>query len=316
MREINEKKYSVLQLSEIVEHARNDHRAFVQSSEEYYNSQVLAAAKKIAANRQIKFVLLCGPSASGKTTTAHKLRHRLVAQGVGARVVSMDNFFLGLENYPKLPNGKPDMESFLAVDHELLNSCFAELLKTGKAAFPEFDFVQQQRFLRGHKVIFGENDVLIMEGIHALNPQVLSNIAKENLFRIYVSVRTQVLDGDETVLVPKDIRLMRRMVRDHHFRNYPPLETLENWVNVVAGERQNIDPYRDGVDLKMDNTIDYEVCVWRGLLEGLLSEMLPIVLDSFPGILRLFDGLARFPSIDPGMIPQNSLLREFVGKTV
>ena len=316
MREINEKKYSEMQLSEIVGLARGDQQAFVNKSEDYYNAQVMAAAQKIAANRHIKFVLLCGPSASGKTTTAHKLKHRLISLGVGARVVSMDNFFLGMEHYPTLPSGKPDMESFLAVDLQMLNSCFAALLQNGKALFPEFDFIQQRRVPESHRMALGENDVLIMEGIHALNPQVLSNIAHENLFRIYVSVRTQVLDGDETVLVPKDIRLMRRMVRDHHFRNYPPLETLENWANVVAGERENIDPYRDQVDLKMDNTIDYEVCVWRGLLLGLLSEFLPVVFGSYPGIQRLFAGLERFPEINPALIPQNSLLREFVGKTV
>ena len=145
MRKIIEKKYSQLEIETINKLAAEDPTELVRSSEEYYNSQVMAAAQKIVADPACRFVLLCGPSASGKTTTAHKLKHRIISLGVDSSVVSMDNFFLGMESYPKMPNGKPDMESFLAVDHVMLNECFKELLDTGLAMFPEFDFTTQSR---------------------------------------------------------------------------------------------------------------------------------------------------------------------------
>lgn len=316
MREIIEKKYTPLEIGPIVSMAETDPAGLVRVSEEYYNNQVMSAAKMIAANPHYNFVLLCGPSASGKTTTAHKLKHRLIALGVGARVVSMDNFFLGLDYYPKLADGSPDMESFQAVDHALLNGCFETLMQTGEAMFPEFDFATQTRRLACHPVKLGKNDLLIMEGIHALNPAVLSNISRENVFRIYVSVRSKFVNGEESILIPKDIRLIRRMVRDNNFRSYSPLSTLRSWGNVVASERVNIDPYRDDVNLKIDNTIDYEVCIWRHLLEDLLRSGGEGGYDEYPEIQRIFTGLGCFPGLDYRLIPKNSLLREFIGENV
>lgn len=316
MRTIIERKYSPLQIKTIIDMAKTDPVELVQSSEEFYNTQVLTAAHKIAENADYRFVLLCGPSASGKTTTAHKLKHRLIHLGVGARVVSMDNFFVGINNYPKLADGTPDMESFQNVDQELLNKCFEQLLNTGEAMFPVFDFATQSRILQSHHMRLDKNDVLIMEGIHALNPSILNNIDSKNVFRIYVSVRTKFMDFDETILIPKDIRLMRRMVRDYNFRNYMPVQTLKSWVNVVAAERINIDPYRDDVDLKIDNTIDYEVCIWRHLLQNLLESTEKGDYGEYPEIERIFDGLTHFPQLDHKLIPKNSLLREFIGEKV
>jgi uridine kinase len=316
MRSIQDKKYSVLGVEAIERMAIIDPAGLVKNSEEYYNSQVTRAATRIRELGRCKYILLCGPSASGKTTTAHKLKHRLIAQGVGARVLSMDNFYKGMEHYPKLADGSPDMESVQALDMELLNSCFDELTATGESLFPIFDFATQTQRLREHHIALSENDVLIMEGIHALNPLVLANVPGERIFRIYVSVRTKFMSGEEDVLVPKDIRLMRRMARDSKFRNYPPIHTLRYWDHVVASERVNIDMYRDGVDLKMDNTIDYEVCVWHALLGGVMEGVDPRDYAEFPQMRKIFDGLMRFPELDPELIPNNSLLREFIGSPV
>lgn len=317
MKAIIEKKYTPVEIETVSRMAAQDPAGFVRTSEEYYNSQVMSAATTIRENMpRYKFILLCGPSASGKTTTAHKLKHRLIAQGVGARVVSMDNFFTGMESYPKLPDGTPDMESIQAVDLSLLNSCFNELLETGRSLFPVFDFVAQEQRLAVHEMSLGDGDVLIMEGIHALNPNVLKDISRDNIFRIYVSVRTKFVEAGEKVLVPKDIRLIRRMVRDYKFRNYAPVETLEYWKHVVAGERINIDLYRDDVNLKMDNTIDYEVCVWRNMLHNLLESVNLADYEAYPELERIFQGLTRFPEMDYELIPGNSLLREFIGEDI
>lgn len=314
MRDIDERRYSRVDISSVNKMARKDPQLFVDSSEEYYNTQVMAAATMIKVNPEYRFVLLCGPSASGKTTTAHKLKHRLMALGAGARVVSMDNFYRGMENYEKLDDGTVDMESFSTVDLETLNRKFQELLEQGRSKFPIFDFASQERHMDAHDISLGDNDVLIMEGIHALNPQVLCNIPHKNIFRIYVSVRTKFMCGDETVLVPKDIRLIRRLVRDSKFRSYAPQHTISYWPYVLEGEKRNIDLYRDNVNLKMDNTIDYEVCVWHEMLRSLLASCDTAELEAHPKLCSIFDTLNLFECVSPTLIPGNSLLREFIGE--
>jgi len=309
-----EKKYTPLEVSGIVEMAKNDPVSLVKRSEQYYHHQVEAAMMLIKKNLpNYKFVLLCGPSASGKTTTAYKLKESLIQNGVGARVVSMDNFFLGIKAYATLPDGTPDMESIKALDLELLNECFGQLLHTGKSMLPTFNFETQTQSRGVHPVEIFQGDVLIMEGIHALNPEVLCEIPRENVMRIYASVRSKFVCGGEDILIPSDIRLMRRLVRDNKFRGYPPASTLKSWENVLEGERQNINPYRDEVDIKLDNTIDYEVCVWHHMLRSHLDITGPENYADYPAVERIFKGLMRFPSVDSAKIPQDSLLREFIG---
>jgi len=309
-----EKKYTPMEVVKIVEMAQKDPDALIQHSEEYYHQQVEMVTHRIKMNLpNYKFILLCGPSASGKTTTAHKLKDSLIRGGVGADIVSMDNFFLGIERYSKLPDGSPDMESIKTMDLDLLNECFDELLATGRSLLPTFDFVKQKQTKGVHLVEVSQDSVLIMEGIHALNPDVLKDIPQKNVLRIYASVRSKFVCGGEDILIPKDIRLMRRMVRDNMFRGYPPLSTLKSWENVLEGERKNINPYRDDVDVKLDNTIDYEVCVWHSKLQSHLDMTGPEDYADYPAVDRIFKGLTHFPSIDPAKIPPDSLLREFIG---
>ena len=315
MRAINEKKYSVLEIDTVNRQAQENPANLVTQSEAYYNSQVMRAAEMIKdAAGQYRFILLCGPSASGKTTTAHKLKHRLIAHGVGADVLSMDDFYRGMEYYPKMADGNPDMESVQALDMDLLNYCFDQLAQRGQAMFPLFDFATQKRTLEAQPISLPPGHVLIIEGIHALNPQVLAHVPPEQIYRIYVSVRTKFMSGADTVLVPKDIRLMRRMVRDSKFRNYPPIHTVRYWDHVVASEKINIDLYRDDVNLKMDNTIDYEVCVWHQILKDTLEHVDDDVYDQYPQLALIQKGLRLFCGVDQGLIPSNSLLWEFIGK--
>jgi len=173
--------------------------------------------------------------------------------------------------------------------------------------------VEQCQKRDAYRIRLGQRDILIMEGIHALNPMVLSHIPNHRIFRLYVSVRTKFVSGEEEVLKPKEIRLIRRLVRDNNFRNYPPQSTLKQWAHVLEGELENINPYRDDVDLKMDNTLDYELCVWHEQLQSLLKTVDSAIYDTYPEMQRIFDALRRFPQIDHNLIPENSLLREFIG---
>ncbi|MCL2857274.1 MAG: nucleoside kinase [Oscillospiraceae bacterium] len=313
-KEFLDKKYTPLEVAGIVEMATKDPDSLVERSERYYHHQVEAAMMLVKKNLpNYKFVLLCGPSASGKTTTAYKLKDSLIQNGVGARVVSMDDFFLGIKAYDKLPDGTPDMESIKALDLELLNKCFGQLLRTGKSVLPTFNFEAQTQIREARQVEIPEGGVLIMEGIHALNPGVLCEIPRENVMHIYASVRSKFVCGGENILIPSDIRLMRRLVRDDKFRGYPPASTLQAWENVLEGERKNINPYRDDVEIKLDNTIDYEVCVWHYMLQSHLDIAGPEGYADHLAIERIFKGLMRFPSVDPAKIPEDSLLREFIG---
>ena len=313
-KEFLEKRYTPLEIAGIVEMAAKNPDTLISRCEGYYHHQVQAAMLQIKKNMpNYKFVLLCGPSASGKTTTAYKLKENLIQNGIKARVVSMDNFFLGHANYPRLPDGTPDMETIETLDLDLLNQCFDELFSTGKTLIPIFDFEAQKQIRDAYPVEISDDSVLIMEGIHALNPDVLGGIPQQNVMRIYASVRSKFICGSENILIPKDIRLMRRLVRDNKFRGHPPLATLKTWENVLEGERKNINPYRDDVDIKLDNTIDYEVCVWHSLLKNHLDIAGLNDYSEHPALERIFDGLVRFPAINPDKIPPDSLLREFIG---
>ena len=315
MRPIIQNRYSHVDIQEINALAQHKPMALVMQGEQYYRQQLTDAASLIRkALPKYAVILLSGPSASGKTTTAHKLRQQLTEQGVHAWVLSMDNFYMGIEQYPLLPDGSRDMESIQAIDLQLLNACFEELLEKGKADFPMFDFVTQTQHLKAHPIHLETNDVLIMEGIHALNPSVLGNIPQENIFRMYVSVRTKFVCGEEIILEPKEIRLIRRMVRDYKFRNYAPEQTLQYWKYVVEGERVNIDPYRDAVHFKMDSTLDYEVCVWHSMLHYVIdSAELSGMLRAYPELEGIVHALKRFTEMDIRCIPSASLLHEFIG---
>lgn len=311
MRELHPTSYSRVQIEGVNEFAIKDPEKLIYKSELYYYSQLHEAMASIV-NENRRIVLLSGPSASGKTTTSHKLKDRLVELGVGARVLSMDNFFRGIDQYPLLPNGTRDMETIETLDLPLINEKFQELLETGVSDFPVFDFVTQS-CNRTQPIRLGKSEVLIMEGIHALNPSVLSAVDPKEIFRIYLSVRTKFVCEDQDILRPSEIRLLRRMVRDSLFRNYSPLRTVDYWDHVVASEKVNIDPYRDEVDFKMDTTLDYEVCVWHGLLNSKLQELDLSKLENHKSMNSVIEGLNMFHTLATNQIPEKSLLREFIG---
>lgn len=314
MRKINQTSYSVMTIEEINAIAEQSPQNLVDMSENYYNSQLDSAIQTIKDSQgSYRIILLAGPSGSGKTTTAHKLKDRFRAKGIGAKVLTMDNFYRGIANYSLMDNGKPDMESVETIDLPLLNKCLREIVATGYSQFPVFDFANQVRLDEKEEVSLAENDILIMEGIHALNPMIIENIPKDKLFRMYVSVRTKYTLKDEDVLRPSDIRLIRRMIRDTLFRGYSPQKTLEYWEHVIKSEKIILDPYRDDVEFKMDTTLDYEGCVWHELLNDTLDKVDINLINQYSAMQRIIKGLKAFNALNPDKIPENSLLREFIG---
>lgn len=313
MKVIHPNKNSWIDISEINRRAAADPAALIESCERGYQAQLEALTRRVAeTERPCRVVLLAGPSSSGKTTTAYKLGESFGRRGVHAPVVSLDNFFLGLERYPKLPDGSPDMEAVEALDLPLINETLLELTERGEAWFPVFDFTTSSRAEERRKVTLGREGVLIMEGLHALNPRLVEVLDPEDIFRAYVSTRTKYMDGEREVLTPKDTRFVRRMVRDHNFRGHSPLATMREWSDVLEGEKKYIYPFRDAVDFKIDSALDYEACVFHHYILPMLEELQGHSAYS-ERVAQIIETLEAFHNIDHHFIPADSLLREFIG---
>ncbi|HAN44773.1 MAG TPA: hypothetical protein DCP97_05215 [Ruminococcaceae bacterium] len=314
MKDIIFDRYSIIDVNAVNKQFESDMQKFISDCEQNYTSQLEATAAVIKQNIQkCQIILLAGPSASGKTTTAHKLAQTLKNIGIGANVVSLDDFYLGKELYPKLPDGSYDFESVYALDLDLINKCFKTLLDEGSCYFPRYDFYTGSRVGVDNLIEISDNGVVIVEGIHALNPLLTQSVeSAAGIMRIYVSVRTKFMLDGAPVLVPKDIRLMRRMVRDEKFRNWSPEKTLDIWENVLDGERKYINPYRDDVNIKIDSTLDYEPSVFHYYLLPFLNELKNKSVHS-ERIEQLCSGLNSFKDIKEEFIPADTHLREFIG---
>lgn len=312
MKIISKVKNSHLDIAEINMLAKNP-VAFIAQCEKGYFDQINEVVEQVlSSDGRYRIVLLAGPSSSGKTTTAYKISEAFAKNGVHAPVVSLDDFFLGMASYPKLPDGTPDMESVEALDLPLVNSTLGCLLGQGCATFPVFDFNNSTRSDQTNVVQLGERGVLVVEGLHALNPRLVEVLDQNVLYRAYVSTRTKYMDGEAEVLTPKDTRLIRRMVRDHNFRNRSPLETLLAWEDVLDGEEKHIYPFRDSVDYKIDSSLDYEGSVFHHYILPMIESLKDNRVYSGK-VKQIVDLLEAFDDIDYRYIPEDSLLREFIG---
>lgn len=313
MKIISTIKNSHIDVAEINVLSKNP-AVFIEKCEKGYFEQIDYVVEQVINSKgRYRVVLLAGPSSSGKTTTAHKISESFAKNGVHAPVVSLDDFFLGMAYYPKLPDGSPDMEAVEALDLPLINATLKNLLENGSATFPIFDFNNSCRSCETNEVTLGSNGVLVVEGLHALNPRLVEVLDQNALYRTYVSTRTKYMSGEAEVLTPKDARLIRRMVRDHNFRSRSPLETLLAWEDVLDGEEKHIYPFRDSVDYKIDSSLDYEGCVFHHYILPMIESLKDDGVYSGK-VKQIVDTLEAFEDIDYRYIPEDSLLREFVGK--
>ncbi|MDD3429039.1 MAG: nucleoside kinase [Oscillospiraceae bacterium] len=290
--------------------AENTH-SFVTHCEIEYESRVVAAAHEIVAQKK-QIIMLTGPSSSGKTTTAHKLAQTLNAEGHTAVVVSLDNFFKNIDEYPRLPDGSKDYENVTALDVKSINTCLNTLLEQGTAEFPEFDFLTETRKKETITVTLPENGVCIVEGIHALNPQLTQMVRPEKVFKIYAGLREEYSFKGQRILPTRDIRLARRMVRDYKFRGHSLEKTIGMWPLVCEGEDKYIKVFKPEADLLLDTSFSYEICVLAPFVES-LSEVLPADSAYKPLLDDLIQRFSLCAPISADLIPKNSMLREFIG---
>lgn len=284
----------------------------IQINEAYYNIQLTNCAKKIV-NNDMRIVMLAGPSSSGKTTTAKKLAIQLAALGANANVISTDDYFVDRDKTPTNKFGEKEFESLRAIDFKKLDIDLINLLEGEEVELPTFNFLTGKNIKSDRKIKLSKNNVLIVEGIHSLNPKLSPSIPEKDKFKIYVSALSQINIDSHNRISSSDSRLIRRIVRDKNFRGYEAEETLENWDNVRAGEREYIFPYQEHADFYLDTSMLYEF----NALKNLAIKNLNTVKKESPYYYKAEDLkslLDNFLPIDDlSIVSKDSILREFIG---
>lgn len=286
---------------------------FIAVAEALHDKKLSGIADQIAERRdQVKVVLIAGPSSAGKTTFSKKLAIHLEVVGFRPRVIGLDNYFVPREQTPRDANGDYNFEALRALDIELLNDHLLSLGRGEEVAVPVFDFKVGNRKPEGTPLRMEPNDILIMEGIHGLNPDLIPRIPREQTFKIYISALTQLNLDNHNRISTTDNRLIRRMVRDSQFRGYTASHTLQRWPSVRRGEDRNIFPYQETADTFFNSALDYELSVLRNYALPLLATVSPQEPE-FATAAALVDFLENFHPILPEKVPRLSVLREFIG---
>lgn len=298
--------------------AENDLEKFVSLCEDYYNGQIEKIANLLVGDSRYKIVLLAGPSGSGKTTTARKLSEKLVSGGKNAVYVSLDDFFLNREDLPKLENGETDFESVNTLDIAEIRRCFGLLLSGEKTTIPHFDFITGKRDSKKAQILeTGENDIVIVEGLHAINPELTRGIeafGNKGFYKLFVNPLSQICAEDGTaILKRRNLRLMRRMIRDYYFRGSSVENTLNMWQGVCNEEIKNIIPFKDTADFIVDTTHFYEPCIYHHFLLPILEKYEVSSPEHKKMLDELIYKLEIFYDAPASIVPQNSMIREFIG---
>ena len=302
------------QLKEINFKTVSDPQGFVREEDEKYQAKVRKAAEMILANRKASpSVLLSGPSGSGKTTTSMKIAEELKRRGVGTHYVAMDDYFKTIdpETVPRTPEGEMDLESPLCLDMELLNRHFEQLARGERIFVPKYEFSRKMRIQEPSKSIKpGSDEVVIFEGIHALNDQIAGR--HPEAFKLYISARSDVEFEGKIVFKRTWFRLVRRTVRDYLFRGSDPAETMAMWANVRRGEKLYISPYKDKADLQLDTSLAYEPAVFNHTATALFRAV-PEGIERFDELRAVLPALQLFGDIEEKYVADDALIREFIG---
>jgi uridine kinase len=284
----------------------------IQISEALHEKKVATIADEIHNRNGVKMVLISGPSSSGKTTFCKRLSVQLEVLGYKPVQISIDNYFVEREQTPKDGRGEYDFECLQAIDLELFNKHLQDLLKGNSVEIPTFDFAQGKKTYNGHILKMKENSILILEGIHGLNPQLTSMIDDKFKFKVFVSALTQVAIDSQNPIPTTDNRLIRRMVRDYRYRGYTALDTMTRWASVRKGEEKWIFPYQEQADTMFNSALLCELSVLKYYAEPLLRDV-PEIVPEYAEAVRLLKFLSYFKAIAEKDIPPTSILREFFG---
>jgi uridine kinase len=290
--------------------------SLIQVNEALHEKKYASIADMIV-ERGNQIVLISGPSSSGKTTSAKRIAVQLQVAKKRPHTIELDNYFVNREQTPKDENGNYDFESLYAIDIDLFNSQLTDLLEGKEVRLPRFDFIAGKRSFTDKTMRIDENDILIIEGIHGLNPALIHSIPHSKLFRIYASALTSVSVDENNRIPTTDNRLIRRIVRDAATRGYSAADTISRWQSVRNGEDRNIFPYQENADVMFNSSLLYELSILRKYAEPLLRKIPPSKPERVEA-LRLLKFISYFEQIDTAdekTIPPTSILREFIGKS-
>lgn len=285
----------------------------IKISEALHEKKIAEIANKISSlNGDVKVVLVAGPSASGKTTFSKRLGIQLAVNGMRPYQISLDDYFVDREKTPKDEFGEYDFEALEAIDVDFFNEQLFELMEGKEVQLPKFDFQQGKRTESGRKLILLPGDILIVEGIHGMNPNLLTKIDSKNTFKVFISALTQISFDEHTHISAADNRLIRRIIRDSKYRGYPAFETIKRWPSVRRGEEKNIFPFQENADVMFNSATLYELAVLKKYADPILK-MVMENQSEYSESSRLLKFLSYFKTIDDNEIPPTSLLREFLG---
>lgn len=294
----------IVKISEMNSKLLNDLNNYICLCEQNYKSQIEKIVSYFKLNKEIKFILLAGPSSSGKTTTARLLKECLEQNGFNAKSISLDDFFVERVDTPLWDNGKPNYESVDAIDWKLFSTCTHNLQTAGKSVMPTYDFITGTKSYNT-ELTLKQNDVIIIEGLHSLNPVIDNFIQAKNSLKIYLSPSIMYLRDDEEVMNDITLRFFRRLIRDVYTRGSTPDKTLNEWDDVRRGEKLYIDPYKSTANFSINSSHPYEVAIYKSILKELNLES----NERMKPLLRPFD---NFVAIDKKSMPKDSLIQEFV----
>lgn len=307
---IEESKCRVAYINEMIESGRADQ--LVADGEQYHAEQLKQIAAAICSHDQVRVVLIAGPSSSGKTSTSHRLCLELLAQGKKPVALSLDNWFLEQDQLKPDKDGKKDYESVYALNLEQLDQDLRGLIAGEEVALPTFNFLTGKREYNGETLQLEAETVLVIEGIHALNPILTEHIDAACKYRIYAAPMSHVtLDGERWVPTYVN-RLLRRMSRDLRTRGKSPQATIALWPYVIEGEAQWIEPFRNEADAFFDTAMTYELSAIRLTVETALQTV-PAVAEEYKMAEQLLYFLSFFEPLEASFVPRTSILREFIG---
>ena len=284
----------------------------INISEALQEKKIAHIADEIAQRKGVKLILLAGPSSSGKTTTCKRLSIQLIANGLRPLQISLDDYFVDREQSPRDENGDYDFESIHALNLKLINEQFNALFHGEEVELPRYDFPTGKSMKSGNKLKMEHNNVLVVEGIHALNPELTAQIPEELKYRVYVSALTTILLDDHNYIPTTDNRLLRRIIRDYKYRGVDARETIRRWPSVRAGENKWIFPFQENADVMFNSAMLFELAVIKQQAEPLL-EQVPENCPEYSEAYRLLKFLKYIKPIPNTDIPPTSLLREFLG---
>lgn len=298
-------------LNKVVEYKYSS--TMIKICEGLHEKKISLIADKIKARgKKIKVILISGPSSSGKTTFGKRLSVQLMVNGIKPVNLSLDNYFVNREDTPKDENGELDFETIDALDLTTFSDNILRLINGEEVEIPKFSFETGQRYYDGEKLKINKNNVIVVEGIHGLNPRLTQFLPQDSLFKIFVSALTSISIDNHNLINPADNRLLRRMVRDYKYRNYSALDTLKRWESVLKGEEKHIVPYQEEADIMFNSALIYELGALKQQAEPLLRE----VMEQYPEhskALRLLKFLSYIKAVPTRDIPNTSILREFLG---